>query len=104
MAFPDYAVVVREFIVGVRGSIPEDRWVLHMAVLGVRKGDQRRIMTQATQESVEGSWQVLKAWRAESGPEVDARVGSGISRGQGSGLQGKPRPRSSVSSGRKSNR
>jgi len=24
-AFPDHAVVVREFIVGVRGSIPEDR-------------------------------------------------------------------------------
>ena len=40
-----------------------------MAALGVRKGDQRRIMTQATQESVEGSWQVLKTWtwRAESG-------------------------------------
>ena len=67
-AFPDHAVVVREFIVGVRGSISEDRWVLHLTAFGLGKGDQRRIMTQATQESVEGSWQVLKAWRAVLGP------------------------------------
>ena len=60
-AFPDHPVVVREFIVAVRGSISEDRWVFHLTALGIGKGDQRRIMNQATQESVEGSWQVLKA-------------------------------------------
>lgn len=36
-----------------------------MAALGIGRGDQRCIMTRATQENVEGSWQVLKAWPSE---------------------------------------
>ena len=102
--FPGHAVVVREFIVGVRGSIPEDRWVLHMSALGLRKGDQRRIMIQATQESVEGSWQVLKTWRTESGLVPDVRVGAGTSRGQGPGVRGQPRSQSSGGRGHRQHR
>ena len=104
LAFLDHAGVVRDFIIGVRGSIPEDRWVFHMAALGVGKGDQRRIMTQITQESVEGSWQVLIAWREESGTDVGTEAGARSSRGHGSGPQSgsatQSRPRGSVGSGR----
>jgi len=46
-AFPDYLVVVRDFVVGVRGSVPEDRWGFHLTALGVGRGDQRRILTLA---------------------------------------------------------
>jgi hypothetical protein len=103
-AFPEHAVVVREFIVGVRGSTSEDRWVFHLTALGVGKRDQRRIMTQATQESVEGSWTVLKDWRAESGPEVGARVWAGRSRGQGPAPQGRQRAHPLGCSGQRMNR
>jgi len=98
--FPDYVVAVREFVVGVRGSCPEDRWVFHLSALGVGIGEQRRIMTQASQESVEGSWQVLKAWRAEAGPAVGVGGGPGSSRAQGPAPPGRQRPRASVRRGR----
>lgn len=79
-AFPDYSVVVRDFVVGVRGSVPEDRWALHLTALGVGRGEQRRILTLAAQGSVEGSWQVLKAWRAESASTAGTRPETGRGR------------------------
>jgi len=84
-AFPDYSVVVRDFVVGVRGSVPEDRWAFHLTALDVGRGDQRRIFTLAAQGSVEGSWQVLKAWRAESTSNAgtSARTGRGRVRSTG---------------------
>ena len=103
-AFPDHAVVVREFVVGVRGSFPEDRWVFHLSALGVGAGEQRRIMIQASQESVEGSWQVLKAWRAEVGPAVGVGGGSGSSGAQGPAPTSRQRPRALVRRGRTSKR
>ena len=84
-AFPDYSVVVRDFVVGVRGSVPEDRWGFHLTALGVGRGDQRRILTLATQGSVEGSWQVLKAWRAESAGNAGTSAKTGRGRVRGSG-------------------
>ena len=86
-AFPDYSVVVRDFVVGVRGSVPEDRWGFHLTALGVGRGDQRRILTLATQGSVEGSWQVLKAWRAESAGNAGTSAKTGRGRVRGSGSQ-----------------
>ena len=96
----DLSVAVREFVVGVRGSCPEDRWVFHLSALGVGIGEQRRIMTQVSQESVEGSWQVLKAWRAEAGPAVGVGGGPGSSRAQGPAPPGRQRPRALVRRGR----
>jgi len=53
--FPDYLVVVYDFIIGVRGSLREDRLVYHIVDLSVGRGEQNLIMTLATQGSVEGS-------------------------------------------------
>jgi len=81
-AFPGHSVVVCDFVVGVRGSVPEDRLVFHMTPLDVGRGEQRRILTLDTQGSVEGSWQVLKAWCAESVANAGTRAGATRGRAQ----------------------
>ena len=75
-AFPSHSVVVRDFVVGVRGSVPVDRWSFHMTALDVGRGEQRRILNLATRECVEGSWLVLKAWRAESVTHMGTSAGA----------------------------
>ena len=80
-------MVVRDFVVSVRGSVPEDRWGLHLTALDVGRGDQRRILTLATQGSVEGSLQVLKTWRAESVANAGKRTKTGRGRARGAGMR-----------------
>ena len=74
--------VVRDFVVGVRGSVPVDRWSFHMTALDVGRGEQRRILNLATRECVEGSWLVLKAWRAESATHMGISAGARRGRAQ----------------------
>ena len=53
-----------------------------LAVSGVGRGDQRRVVPQAAQGRVDGAWQGLGPCGAESGPGVGEPGGADSSRGQ----------------------
>jgi hypothetical protein len=61
-----YNVEVREFVIGIRGSIPVSRWALHLDAMGVAVGTQKRTITDAIRETVEGSARVITAWKRQS--------------------------------------
>ena len=61
-----YNVEVREFVIGIRGSIPVARWALHLDAMGVAVGTQKRTITDAIREKVEGSARVITAWKRQS--------------------------------------
>ena len=49
-----YNMEVREFVISIRGSIPVARWALHLDAMGVSVGTQKRTITDAIRETVEG--------------------------------------------------
>ena len=42
---PEFAVHVREIVIGIRGSIPALRWAMHLSALGVPSKTQKQAMT-----------------------------------------------------------
>ena len=60
---PGFAVHMREFVVGIRGSLPVLRWALHLKVLGMPTKIQKQVMTEAIQVTIEGSANVVTAWK-----------------------------------------
>ena len=51
---PGFAVHMREFVIGIRGSIPALRWAMHLSALGVPSKTQKQAMTEAIQVTIEG--------------------------------------------------
>ena len=64
-ARPGFAVHLREFVVGIRGSLPVLRWALHLGALGMPTKLQKQVMTEAIQVTVEGSANVVTAWKKQ---------------------------------------
>jgi hypothetical protein len=60
-ARPEFAVHLREFVVGIRSSLPILRWILHLGALGMPTKIQKQVMTETTQVTVEGSANVVTA-------------------------------------------
>jgi hypothetical protein len=62
---PGFAVHIRDFIIGIRGSIPTLRWALHLSALGVPSKTQKHVMTEAIKATIEGSANVVTAWKKQ---------------------------------------
>ena len=63
---PGFAVHMREFVVGIRGSLPVLRWALHLELFGMpTKIQTAQVMTEVIQVTVEGSANVVTAWKKQ---------------------------------------
>jgi hypothetical protein len=63
---PEFTVLICEFVIGIRGSLPAARWAMHLARLGLPTRAQKQVMTNAIQATIEGSARVLTAWKRQS--------------------------------------